>query len=85
LLQLATHGTVCGSAQCTGWVMAEKKAAGKPGRKAPDGTKKQFLSSMDPDVIRAIKVAAAELDRNASQVLETAAKEWLDRYRAGKK
>jgi len=65
--------------------MAEKKAVGRPGRKAPDGAKKQFLSSMDPEVIRAIKVAAAELDKNASQVLETAAKEWLERYRAGKK
>lgn len=40
---------------------------------------------MDPDVIRAIKVAAAELDKNASEVLETAAKEWLARYRASKK
>lgn len=42
-------------------------------------------SSMDPLVIRDIKVAAAELETNASQVLETAAKEWLERYRAGKK
>lgn len=65
--------------------MAEKKAAGKPGRKAPDGSKKQFLSTMDPVVIRDIKVAAAELETNASQVLETAAKEWLERYRASKK
>jgi hypothetical protein len=65
--------------------MAEKKVTGKPGRKPPDGAKKQFLSSMDPEVIRAIKVAAAELDKNASQVLEEAAKEWLGRYRAGKK
>ncbi|MHC2674483.1 hypothetical protein ACVI1J_006646 [Bradyrhizobium diazoefficiens] len=65
--------------------MADKKAAGKPGRKPSDGSKKQFLSSMDPDVIRAIKVAAAELDKNASQVLETAAKEWLERYRASKR
>ena len=65
--------------------MAEKRKAGRPGRKPADGTKKQFLSSMDPVVIRDIKVAAAELETNASQVLETAAKEWLERYRAGKK
>lgn len=65
--------------------MAEKKAAAKRGRKPPDGEKKQFLSSMDPDVIRAIKVAAAELDKTASQVLETAAKEWLERHRANKR
>lgn len=65
--------------------MAEKKAAAKRGRKPPEGEKKQFLSSMDPDVIRAIKVAAAEMDRTASQVLEIAAKEWLERHRAGKR
>ncbi|RQH12682.1 hypothetical protein [Bradyrhizobium sp. RP6] len=65
--------------------MADKKAAGKPGRKPPVGDKKQFLSTMDPVVIRDIKVAAAELETNASQVLETAAKEWLERYRAGKR
>jgi hypothetical protein len=65
--------------------MAEKKSAAKRGRKPPDGTKKQFLSSMDPEVIRGIKVAAASLDTTASQVLETAAKEWLERHRAGKR
>lgn len=65
--------------------MAEKKAAAKRGRKPPDGTKKQFLSSMDPDVIRDIKVAAASLDTTASQVLEKAAKEWLERHRAIKR
>lgn len=65
--------------------MAEKKAGAKRGRKPPDGEKRQFLSSMDPDVIRSIKVAAAELDKTASQVLETAAKEWLERHRAGRR
>jgi len=65
--------------------MAEKKTAAKRGRKPPDGEKRQFLSSMDPEVIRAIKVAAVELDKTASQVLETAAKEWLERLRAGKR
>lgn len=65
--------------------MAERKPSAKRGRKPPDGEKKQFLSSMDPDVIRSIKVAAAELDKTASQVLETAAKEWLERHRASKR
>lgn len=31
-----------------GSLMAEKKTAGKPGRKPPDGEKKQFLTFMDP-------------------------------------
>lgn len=32
-----------------------------------------------------LQAAAIGLDKNASQVLETAAKEWLERHRAGKK
>lgn len=66
--------------------MAEKRPAGKPGRKAPEGTQKQLSSSMDPAVIRAIKVATAELDKSASHVPEeAAAEEWLGRYRASKR
>jgi len=66
--------------------MAEKKkAAAKPGRKPPTGAKKQFLTSMDPEIIRRIKAAAALRDRTASLVLEDAAREWLDRHQDGKK
>ena len=65
--------------------MAEKKKAGKPGRKPPDGEKKQFLTSMDPDVIRRVKAAAALRDMTASTVLEEAAKEWLHRHPDEKK
>ena len=65
--------------------MAEKKTAGRPGRKAPDGEKKQFLTSMDPDVIRRVKAAAALRDKTASFVLEEAAREWLIRHQDGKK
>jgi hypothetical protein len=54
-------------------------------RKPPRGDKRQFLRSIDPNVIRAIKVAAASLDKTASQVLEEAANEWLERHHAGKK
>ncbi|MET4765234.1 hypothetical protein [Bradyrhizobium ottawaense] len=64
--------------------MAEKKS-GTPGRKPPVGKKKQFLTSMDPEVIRRIKAAAALRDKTASLVLEEAAKEWLDRHQDGKK
>jgi hypothetical protein len=64
--------------------MADKKPAAR-GRKPPEGIKKQFLTSMDPDVIRLIKAAAALRDKTASLVLEEAAKEWLDRHQDGKK
>jgi hypothetical protein len=39
---------------------------------------------MDPDVIRAIKAAAVGQDRTASEVLEEAAKEWLEGIMRGK-
>jgi hypothetical protein len=65
--------------------MADKKPAAKRGRKPPAGEKKQFLTSMAPDVIRRIKAAAALRDQTAIYVLEEAAKEWLDRYEDGKK
>ena len=66
-------------------LMAEKKPAGRPGRKPPSGAKRQFLTSMDPEIIRRIKSAAALRDKTASLVLEEAAKEWLDRHQNGKK
>lgn len=40
---------------------------------------------MDPEVIRAIKQAAIALDRTASDVMEQAAKEWLERHHARKR
>jgi hypothetical protein len=64
--------------------MADKKAATR-GRKPPVGEKRQFLTSLDPDVIRRIKAAAALRDTTASLVMEEAAKEWLDRHQDGKK
>jgi hypothetical protein len=65
-------------------VMADKKTAAR-GRKPPDGEKRQFLTSMDPDIIRRIKAAAALRDKTASLVLEEAAKDWLERHQDGKK
>ena len=64
--------------------MADKNPATR-GRKPPEGEKKQFLTSMDLDVIRPIKSAAALRDKTASFVLEEAAREWLDRHQDGKK
>jgi hypothetical protein len=39
--------------------------------------KRQFLTTMDPDVIRSIKQAALDLDRTASDIMEEAGKHWL--------
>lgn len=64
--------------------MAEKKA-GTRGRKPPAGEKRQFLTSMDPEIIRRIKAAAALRDKTASLLLEEISREWLDRHQDGKK
>ncbi|WFU24980.1 hypothetical protein QA649_01645 [Bradyrhizobium sp. CB1717] len=64
--------------------MADRKRAIR-GRKPPEGEKKQFLTSMDPDVIRRIKAAAALRDKTASMLLEEISREWLDRHQDGKK
>ncbi len=53
------------------------KKASLKGRRPPSGEKRQFLISMDPAVVRAIKVAALEDDMTASAIMEEAAKAWL--------
>jgi hypothetical protein len=58
----------------------KKPTKPKPkGRKPAEGDKRQFLTTMDPDVIKSIKLAAIEEETSASVILETAAKEWLER------
>jgi hypothetical protein len=37
---------------------------------------------MDPDVIRSVKQAALDLDRTASDIMEEAAKQWLERHQS---
>ncbi|MDI2075806.1 hypothetical protein [Bradyrhizobium sp. Mp27] len=64
--------------------MAERKPTTR-GRKPPEGEKRQFLTSMDPDVIRRIKAAAALRDKTASALLEEISRDWLERYPDGKK
>ncbi len=61
--------------------MADDKPSPRRGRKPPTGDKRQFLITMDPDVIRTIKQAALDLDRTASHIMEEAAKLWLERYK----
>ncbi|MGY3581448.1 hypothetical protein ACVIGB_000482 [Bradyrhizobium sp. USDA 4341] len=65
--------------------MAERKLAEiKPrkGRQAPPGLRRQFLATMDAEVIKALKTAALEDDTTASEYLETATKEFLERRKA---
>ncbi|MET4278540.1 MULTISPECIES: hypothetical protein [unclassified Bradyrhizobium] len=65
--------------------MAEKKRAGRPGRKPPPGVRKQLLTSMDVEIIRRIKSAAALRDTTASLLMEEISREWLERHQDGKK
>jgi len=64
--------------------MASKKPAKAP-RKQPVGDRRQFLTTMSADVIRAVKLAALEDDLNAWQIMEEAAKEWLARRKKAKR
>jgi hypothetical protein len=75
---------VRGIASRKGRAMADDKPSPRRGRKPPLGEKRQFLTTMDPDVIRAIKQAALDVDRTASDVMEEAAKQWLERHKQKK-
>ena len=75
----ATNATVKTVAQRAGRVMADRKQATR-GRKPPEGPKRQFLTSMDPEIVRRIKAAAALRDQTASLLLEEISREWLDRH-----
>jgi hypothetical protein len=68
-------------ASCKGRAMADDKPSPRRGRKPPQGEKRQFLTTMDPHVIRAIKQVALDLDRTASDLMEEAAKQWLERHK----
>jgi hypothetical protein len=59
--------------------MTEPKTPRLKGRKPPAGDKRQFLVTMGPETIKAIKTAAIEGDTTASELMEEAAKEWLAR------
>lgn len=48
--------------------------------KAPAGQQKRnFFATMSGEVIKAVKRAALEDDTTASEILEAAAKDWLER------
>lgn len=63
--------------------MAQAKKAGKEG-KGRSADKRNFFATMSADVIKSIKQAALEEDTTASEILEDAAKQWLERRRTKK-
>jgi hypothetical protein len=48
-------------------------------KKAPPAGKRYFLATMDADLIKEMKQAGIALDKSASECLELAAREWLQR------
>jgi hypothetical protein len=58
--------------------MAGAKKAGEE-RKRPPVDKRNFFATMSADVIKSIKQAALEDETTASEILEEAAKQWLER------
>lgn len=63
--------------------MTEKKANLK-GRKPPGGDKRQFLLSIEAEVVKSIKLSALEDETTSSAIMEEAAKQWLERRKSGR-
>jgi hypothetical protein len=61
-----------------------KKSAKAPS-KLPVGDRRQFLTTMSADVIKAVKLAALEDGINAWEIMEEAAKDWLARSKKSKR
>jgi hypothetical protein len=64
--------------------MPAKKPPASGARKLPVGDRRQFLTTMSADVIKAVKQAALDDDRNAWEIMEEAAQQWLDRRKSGR-
>jgi hypothetical protein len=62
--------------------MSGPKTARLKGRRPPEGEKRQFLVTIGPAIIKAIKTAAIEDDTTASEVMEQAASQWLERRKS---
>jgi hypothetical protein len=59
------------------------KGRKKPGRKPAEGVdKRKFLATMEAEVIKALKLAAIQKNTSASEILEEAAEEWLERFKS---
>jgi hypothetical protein len=57
----------------------ESLSASRKGRKVPAGDRRQFLATLDANSIKALKSAVLDDERSASDILEEAAREWLER------
>jgi hypothetical protein len=57
----------------------DPKGPAVPPKKAPPPGKRYFLATMDADLIKEMKQAAIAEDTSASECLEIAAREWLER------
>jgi hypothetical protein len=64
--------------------MPAKKPPTSGPRKLPVGNRVQFLTTMSADVIRAVKQAALDDNRNAWEIMEEAAQQWLERRKTNK-
>jgi hypothetical protein len=67
-----------------GWIEADD-GAGKDapeGSEASRGDKRQFLVTMGPETMKANKTAAIEDDTTASELMEEAAIQWLERRKS---
>jgi hypothetical protein len=69
-------------ARSVGMPAKKPPASGAP--KLPVGDRRQFLTTMSADVIKAVKQAALDDNRNAWEIMEEAARQWLERRKATK-
>ncbi|OKO83225.1 hypothetical protein [Bradyrhizobium sp. AS23.2] len=53
--------------------------------KPATGGKRNFFASMSAEVVKALKLAAVEDDTTASEILEQAARDWLEKRKAKRK
>lgn len=64
--------------------MSQKEAKTAPRTSARSDGRKQLLVYLDPDVIKQLKKAALDDDRNAYEITEEAVREWLAARKTGR-
>ncbi|OKO91795.1 hypothetical protein AC629_01865 [Bradyrhizobium sp. NAS80.1] len=64
--------------------MSDGRKTPKESRSITEG-KRNFFASMSGEVIKSLKLAAVEDDTTASEILEQAARDWLERRKAKRK
>lgn len=74
-LPLITHGEP----------MAEQGKRAKAGKTAVPQPRRNFFATLDAELIKSIKRVALEDDTSASEILEEAARDWLERRKKAPK